>query len=138
MKSSSGLIARVERANGGDRRLDADIVAAVLGPPGCIVDHVPSPDGHDIETAPNGEGENGYWREAEDVGRLTSSFSDALEFIEEARPEDGAMIVYSALRRAPSAAGQSQGAYAGCLARHLVVECLRAIAGATADVRSVA
>lgn len=77
MQSLSGLIVRLERAQRPDRRLDAEIVAAVLGPPGALLDPTCYPDGYDIETAPDANGENVTWREADDVGRITSSLEDA-------------------------------------------------------------
>ena len=128
MNSVSGLIARLERAEGLDRRLDAEVVAAVLGPPGCVLNPFETPDGWDIEQAPDKNGETGYWMEAADVPPITSSLDEAAKMLGEARPEDAAAIMARALTACPPLEGQCAPTYTSRLARSISAELLRSIA----------
>ena len=128
MNSIPGLIVRLERAEGSDRRLDAEVVAVVLGPPGCVLNPFVTPDGWDIELAPDQDGETGYWMEAADVPPVTSSFDEAAKVLGQTRPADGAVIMARALTACPPTKGQCAGTYASRLARSFCAELLRAIA----------
>ena len=123
------LIPRLMAADGPDRRLDAEIVAAVNGPPGCVLNPFETPEGWDIELAPDKNGETGYWMEAADVPRLTGSLDEACAFLGEARPSDGASIAGRALASLPAKLeAESVERYAQQAACALIVELLRATA----------
>ena len=129
MQSLSGLIVRLDRASGPDRKLDAEITGAVLGPAGWVINPFESPDGWDIEILSDQDGETSYWMEAADIPHLTASLEDAVAFAGQARPQDAAAIMAQAMRQMPSPGGRDTAAsYAQQAARHLVKAVLRATA----------
>ena len=125
MQSLSGLIVRVERAQQPDRRLDAEVVAAVLGPPGCHV--VRWGEEFDIETTPDEEGENETWRNADEIGRVTGSLEDALSFVTQARSADAVQIAACAFRDSGSIPELDLRAWTSKVARSVVAATLRVV-----------
>ena len=129
MQSLSGFIARLERAGGPDRKLDAEITGVVLGPLGWVINPFESPDGWDIEVLSGAEGETSYWMEAADVPHLTASLEDAVSFIQQARPGDASTIMAQAMRQMPLPGERETAAlYGQRVARALVRAALRALA----------
>ena len=129
MQSMSGLIVRVERAQAPDRLLDSEIVAAVLGPPGCVIDPIMGVDGWDIQFQPDDDGEAAYWREAADVPGVTAFLDAACEVVAEARPSASGSLMARALRQMPEPeSGATASDVAGQAARAIMAELLRTIA----------
>ena len=128
MQSISGLVARLERAEAPDRRLDAEIVGCVLAPQGWFINPFRAPDGWDIELAGE-DGETSYWMEADDVPRLTRLLEDAIAFANQVRPGEAATIIYHALRHLPEPSAEDTAVlYTQRAARTLVAEVLRTVA----------
>ena len=129
MQSLSGLIVRLDRASGPDRKLDAEITGAALGPRGWVINPFESPDGWDIEVLSDQDGETSYWMEAADVPYLTASLEDAVSFAEQACPQDAVEIMARAMRQLPMPNERETAAqYAERAARALVQATLRAMA----------
>ena len=127
MQSWGGLIVRLDRTVGQDRRLDAEITGSVLGPPGWVIDPVEMPEGWDIDVHSDQNGGASYWMEAADVPHLTSSLEDAIAFAEQARPQDAAAIMALAMRQMPLPEHDETAAlYAQRAARVLTKAVLRA------------
>jgi hypothetical protein len=129
MQSLSGLIVRLERAEQPDRRLDSEVVAAVLGPPGCIVDMHEGLDGWDLQLRTGGEAEPVDWREASDIPGVTAFLDAACEVVAEARPHDAAKIIARALRQVEEpVGGTSSRTLVGKAARTMMAELIRTVA----------
>ena len=129
MQSLSGLIVRLERAKSSDRRLDSEIVAALLGPPGCVLDPNEGLDGWDVQFAPDADGQAALWREAADISGVTAFLDAACEVAHLARPKDGGAVLARALRSIQDpAAAMTAAEMAGLAARTVLVELLRVVA----------
>ena len=129
MQSLSGLIARLDRVSGPDRKLDAEITGVVLGPAGWVINPFETPDGWDIEVFSHQDSDTSYWREAADVPHLTASLEDAASFAEQARPQDAAAIMAQAMWQMPSPDEKDTAKlYTQRAARALVKAVLRATA----------
>ena len=128
MNSLTGLLVRLEGASRPDRRLDSEIVAAVLGPAGCVLDSIEGLDGWDIQLAPDEDGQAAHWLSAEDIPGVTAFLESACELVIEARPRQAAVLISRALRRLPEPDATVSGAdMAACGARAIVTELLQVL-----------
>jgi hypothetical protein len=132
MKSVHGLIVRLERADGPDRKLDAEVVAYVLGPAGAVLNPIEDIDGWGIDCAPDAEGEASFWMASWDVPGVTAFLDAAHEVVAEARPHDGAAIMARALRGLSTIEREGPGQLAGRAARSMMSELLRTMAAENA------
>jgi hypothetical protein len=131
MQSLSGLIVRVERAHAPDRRLDAEITAALLGPPGAHLDPIEMPDGCNILVGPDSGEMAWQWMDASDVLAVTGFLDAACELVGKALPHAPEVIV-NGLRTLPSPTPDATADdVAGAAARAIMVEALRVFAAAT-------
>ena len=138
MQSLLGLAVRLERFRAPDRRLDSEIVAALLGPPGCVLDPDEGLDGWDV-LAPDANGQAALWCEAADVPGVTAFLDAACEVAHLARPLDGGALMASALRRLQEPAlGTTAAETAGHAARAVMAELLRAVAAERVEVAQAA
>ena len=129
MNSIQGLIVRLERAGGPDRRLDAEVAMTLLGPPGAVICVDEDIDGWGIDYAPDEHGDSTPWMCASDVLYATRYLDAAQELIAEARPDDAAAIMAWALRGLASPqAKEDAEAFTARAARTMLVELLRAVA----------
>ena len=137
MQSLEGVIARLERAKGPSRRLDAEIVAAALAPRGSTINAVEDIDGWGIDY-PSDEDEVAVWMCAADVPYVTAYMDAAQELIGQSQPAAAVALMATALRqvRAPEP-GDTADSYAGVVARTLMAELLRAVALAQGSSRSL-
>ena len=135
MRSLAGLIARLTRCEELDRRLDADVVAAVLGPTGCVVDAVQGLDGHDV-LLPGDliEGIAMVWREAADIWPVSASFDAAVVTVREAKPARAGQLIWRALQQLPEPSPSATAAELdGQAGRIVMIELLRAMAAEGAE-----
>jgi hypothetical protein len=133
MQSLSGLIVRVERAQAPDRRLDAEITAALHGPLGAHLDPVEMPDGWNILVGPDSGHMAWQWMDASDVLPVTGFLDSACELVGQALA-NAPQVVVDGLRSisAPPHDATVEG-IAAAAARSIVVEALRTFAAASSS-----
>jgi hypothetical protein len=136
MQSISGLIARVERAGSPDRRLDAEITAALLGPPGAHLDPVEMPDGWNILAGTDGGAMVWQWMDASDVLAVTGYLDAACELVGQALPAAPQVIVNGLRALAAPPHGATAESTAAAAARSVIVEALRTLAAASFQQRA--
>jgi hypothetical protein len=122
----AALLERVKAARRPCRRLDAELVAVIAGPQGCLIDPDEDVDGWGIFAAPNGHGECTVWMCAADVPYVTAYLDACSEVLAMAGRTDMAALCTRALHNITNqGAVLSPADFGGWLARAIMAELLQ-------------
>ena len=129
------IVEKLNATSEPSRRLDAEIIAVVLGPPGCALDMIEDIDGWGVNCAPDAKGHVTQWMCAADVPYLTRYSDAALELLAETHPHDGGAITMSAMARLMANRGCGAGALemSGLVAQAVMLELLLTMAANPAE-----